>query len=387
MASTTSTTTATSPTTASVETPASNDSATLLSRLRNFDFDAWIEERRAIAKERKSQTPPPIHQKHDKLPVLHNWSLMRWVLLTASWPLVVHELYVWAFGRNLNIVFAFALYTTAFLVNAGRELRILEGLGAAYGFLDGDKHARDELPPDRVKSTVTALLTTATFRPLMVVMLSYRPSQSPLTIDWVALGIELCLYGVVLDFWFYWYHRIMHEHDGLWQFHKTHHLTKHPSPIHTLFADHEQEVMDIAGVPLLTYITLKLMGLPMGFYEWWYCHQLIVFAELIGHSGLRVHVSAPSPIHSLLCLLDMELVVEDHDLHHRTGWKTSHNYGKQTRVVSPTISRTLPLYLSADLACSGTASSALARSASRAPKGILIVRHLCACRSFDALRT
>ncbi|KAJ3497350.1 hypothetical protein NLG97_g1975 [Lecanicillium saksenae] len=28
---------------------------------------------------------------------------------------------------------------------------------------------------------------------------------------------------------------------------------------------------------------------------------------------------------------NMELVIEDHDLHHRTGWKKSHNYGKQTR--------------------------------------------------------
>jgi sterol desaturase/sphingolipid hydroxylase (fatty acid hydroxylase superfamily) len=28
----------------------------------------------------------------------------------------------------------------------------------------------------------------------------------------------------------------------------------------------------------------------------------------------------------------MELCVEDHDLHHRQGWRKSHNYGKQTRV-------------------------------------------------------
>ncbi|WFD31083.1 hypothetical protein MSPP1_002115, partial [Malassezia sp. CBS 17886] len=28
----------------------------------------------------------------------------------------------------------------------------------------------------------------------------------------------------------------------------------------------------------------------------------------------------------------LELVVEDHDLHHRFGWKHSENYGKQTRL-------------------------------------------------------
>lgn len=28
----------------------------------------------------------------------------------------------------------------------------------------------------------------------------------------------------------------------------------------------------------------------------------------------------------------MELCLEDHDLHHRQGWKKSGNYGKQTRM-------------------------------------------------------
>jgi sterol desaturase/sphingolipid hydroxylase (fatty acid hydroxylase superfamily) len=40
----------------------------------------------------------------------------------------------------------------------------------------------------------------------------------------------------------------------------------------------------------------------------------------------------PSPITWLLQLCDAELAVEDHDLHHRRGWKKSFNYGKQTRV-------------------------------------------------------
>ena len=31
-------------------------------------------------------------------------------------------------------------------------------------------------------------------------------------------------------------------------------------------------------------------------------------------------------------LFDAELVIEDHDLHHRKGWRKSFNYGKQTRI-------------------------------------------------------
>jgi len=37
----------------------------------------------------------------------------------------------------------------------------------------------------------------------------------------------------------------------------------------TLYADWEQEVFDIVGIPLLACLSLKAMGLPMGFYEWW----------------------------------------------------------------------------------------------------------------------
>lgn len=128
------------------------------------------------------------------------------------------------------------------------------------------------------------------------------------------------------------YHRAMHDIDFLWQYHRTHHLTKHPNPLLTLFADGEQEIMDIAGVPLLTYFTMRLMGMPMGFYEWWICYMYVVFSELFGHSGVRVVATAPSTVAWLLRYLGVELVVEDHDLHHRKGYKKSSNYGKQTRL-------------------------------------------------------
>ena len=50
--------------------------------------------------------------------------------------------------------------------------------------------------------------------------------------------------------------------------------------------------------------------------------------EIMGHAGLRMYyptaLTGPfmRPIHC-------EGVVEDHDLHHRFGWRDSCNYGKQ----------------------------------------------------------
>ena len=60
------------------------------------------------------------------------------------------------------------------------------------------------------------------------------------------------------------------------------------------------------------------------------CQQYVTFSELAGHTGL--HFVAPSPVRFALQYFDAELVIDDHDLHHRKGWKKSHNYGKQTRL-------------------------------------------------------
>lgn len=62
----------------------------------------------------------------------------------------------------------------------------------------------------------------------------------------------------------------------------------------------------------------------------WMCHEYLIFAEAFGHSGLRVWADVAGISNPILSLFGANLVVEDHDLHHRNGWKRSHNYGKQT---------------------------------------------------------
>lgn len=166
----------------------------------------------------------------------------------------------------------------------------------------------------------------------MAVMVSYRKSELPkdMSIPWLIL--ELGMYPIMVDFWFYIYHRLMHDVPWLWQYHRTHHLTKHPNTLLSLYADGWQEAFDIFVIPILAWASLRLMGMPMGFYETWICYEYTIFVELFGHSGLRVVVSPATPFSPFLRMLDLELVLEDHDLHHRTGWKKSHNYGKQTRL-------------------------------------------------------
>jgi sterol desaturase/sphingolipid hydroxylase (fatty acid hydroxylase superfamily) len=274
----------------------------------------------------------PVHSKEDPMPYLSQWQMHRWVLVHALIPLAIHHAYVTYTGRNLSPVAAVFFYSIAFKLTGIREIRMLRHLSHTYGFLDGDKHERDGVPDVGVAKVLHSLISTSTFRPMMSIFLSYRSALPPASIHWAYLPLEIGLYSVILDFWFYWYHRLMHEVASLWKYHRTHHLTKHPNPLLTLYADVEQEIFDIAAIPLLAWASLKLMGLPMGFYEWWICHMYVVFAELAGHSGLRVHSSPPSTVAWLLRAFDAELVIEDHDLHHRHGWKKAHNYGKQTRL-------------------------------------------------------
>ncbi|KAJ9248410.1 hypothetical protein DTO195F2_8855 [Paecilomyces variotii] len=278
------------------------------------------------------KTEVPVHSKEEKIPYFNEWSVHLWILFHAAIPLVLHQLCTSYTGHIFSPITAFNLYFMAFNIIVVHEARILRRLGHAYGFLDGDKHERDGIPDVGVAKVAKSLYKTTGSRLIAAVYLTYKPGELPIDMHWKWLFLEIGLYGVVLDFWFYWYHRLMHDVGGLWKYHRTHHLTKHPNSLLAAYADHEQEFFDMVGVPLMTYFTLKFMGLPMGFYEWWVCHQYIAFTEVLGHSGIRVYAPAASTFTWLLQYFDAEIIVEDHDLHHRKGWRKSHNYGKQTRV-------------------------------------------------------
>ncbi|KAH8809294.1 hypothetical protein F5884DRAFT_753779 [Xylogone sp. PMI_703] len=281
----------------------------------------------------------PVHPKQDPVPHLPQWSQHLWVLFYSAIPLIIHQallLYPGLHGK-LSRPVVFLLYFTSFNAILVREIHILRRLGHIHGFLDGDTHERDGIPDVGVSKVVASLYKTTGSRLVLATLLAYNPQVSPLTAMshwqwWAVLSLEIGLYGIVLDFWFYWYHRAMHDLDGLWHFHRTHHLTKHPNMTLAAYADHEQEFFDMVGVPFMTYLTLHALGLPLGFYEWWICHQYIAYTEVFGHSGLRVHLTAPSTLGWLLGMFDAEIAIEDHDLHHRKGWRKSHNYGKQTRL-------------------------------------------------------
>ncbi|KAJ5743615.1 hypothetical protein N7533_008485 [Penicillium manginii] len=279
--------------------------------------------------------PIPIHAKTDKLPHLPDWQSHRWILLHASIPLALHQIWLHFTSTPFHPIIAFIFYYQASRFFAFRQLRSMRELGHQYGYLDGDKHDRDGVPDVGVGKTLLSVFLAGFVRPVLTTWLTYTTTEEPLYSllqHPTRVFFEIALYSIAVDFWFYIYHRLMHDVSPLWKYHRTHHLTKHPNPLLTIYADSVQEFFDIAGIPLLAWGTMKLGGFPMGFYEWHVCQLYVLFAEVAGHSGLRIHATVPNPLAEVMRWFGMDLVIEDHDLHHRNGWRRSMNYGKQTRI-------------------------------------------------------
>lgn len=281
-------------------------------------------------------TKAPVYQKTDKVPYFVQWQSHVWVLLYASVPMALHQAWLSITGnKSFHPIAAFALYFVAFSWTVVRQIKCGRKVGQKIGYFDGDAHERDGIPDVGVDKVAAALYKTTGGRIAMAIYLTYNSHQAPIEVLgdvrwWAWLSLQIGLYGIILDFWFYSYHRMMHDIGGLWKFHRTHHLTKHPNSLLSAYADHEQEFFDMVVIPFLTFLTFRAFGIPLGFYDWWICHQYIAFTEVLGHSGLRAYGTPPSTLSWALRMFGAELAIEDHDLHHRKGWRKSHNYGKQT---------------------------------------------------------
>ncbi|KDN53325.1 hypothetical protein K437DRAFT_253360 [Tilletiaria anomala UBC 951] len=299
---------------------------------------------------------PPQHAKDAPVPVLSGFTFNRWLVPRAAVPFLLH----WAWVRfvtcggvgaedwqqcssGLHPILAFLFYSIAFKLIGIHSIKWWRALGGRYGYFDGDK-PRDEVTDDKVTDVILSLISTSTFRPIVAAFLIYDRTLAPPNFgDWKAMlfwvGVQLPLqvsaYSITLDFWFYWYHRLMHEVPWLWKFHKAHHRTRHPNTLLTLFADETQEVFDLVVIPFFTYYTLSFIPFfHVNFYDWFAIQMNIMKIELTGHSGVRLYFTPPNaaPL-GLLQKLGLELIIEDHDLHHRSSWKDrGGNYGKQTRI-------------------------------------------------------
>ncbi|KAF8306161.1 hypothetical protein DL93DRAFT_2144038 [Clavulina sp. PMI_390] len=261
--------------------------------------------------------------RQDKLAIQSYWSQHAFVFPRVAAPMVLQYISMRFLNYSWPWPLAFVLYSFSFLGFSDDMANEFNRLSEEHGFLDGEK-LRDNIPDGRLASTSISTILIVTVRPLLGCFLAYKRQELPHVDLWTP--VHMFIYTCLIDFWYYVYHRAMHEVDFLWRFHKTHHMTKHPCTTLAILADPVQSFCDMIVIPLISFKCH-----PMSFHVWWMTTVYLFYIEAVMHAGTRLYWTSPvtGPI---LEPLGMELVLEDHDLHHRNGWGKASNYGKQTRI-------------------------------------------------------
>ncbi|CAF3462531.1 unnamed protein product [Rotaria sp. Silwood1] len=294
----------------------------ILERLASIDLAS----RKCYQVQPKNPNPPPIH---------NIWLERLWLTCTISPALIIQALWYHFIPKDnyyhtWHPLFTFIFYFLAFLIFtlqlAGRAHYYMKH----YGTFDEENRPRDYVPDKLVPRFIFSVLIYLLARTGGGLILGgYNRNEPPSlgrTISWFFI-IKIGLWLIVLDFFFYSYHRAVHTVPFLWKIHSLHHCSKHPTPIQSILAGDIQDLIEIFLIPLITSLVL-----PLTAHEFWIAQCILIYTEAGGHSGIRAYF--PHVIlYEVLLPFDMELCIEDHDIHHRYG-KSGMNYAN---CVSPYI--------------------------------------------------
>ncbi|KAM0748245.1 hypothetical protein T439DRAFT_304616 [Meredithblackwellia eburnea MCA 4105] len=249
------------------------------------------------------------------------------IIRHAFVPLVLQAISYWAFpDYKWSNGVAYTVYLLSFIAFAIAVVERMNGYCVELGTFDEKNISRDRTPDKSVNGLAKAIILYMFFRTALPFFLHYNKEVNPLfdgAIRW-SFPLRMAAWMITLDYFFYVYHRSSHEVDALWFIHQHHHTTKHPTAILAILAEDYQECLEIALIP-----TIASLLVPMTFSELYLNMCWTIYVEMLGHSGVRSYW--PHPVLWFLRYVNMDLVVEDHDLHHRFG-KSGKNYGKQSRV-------------------------------------------------------
>ncbi|KEI37590.1 uncharacterized protein L969DRAFT_96118 [Mixia osmundae IAM 14324] len=220
---------------------------------------------------------------------------------------------------------AYPFYLLSFVGFSHTLLGRLHYYMEKYGVFDEDVRGRDTVDDKHADHIGKSIFAYILLRGLGPFLYAYDKTEMPLSGLSMWSLPKIAIAGVVLDYFFYVYHRSCHQSDAIWFIHRFHHSTKHPTAILSIQAEEYQELLEVIIIPTLTQIAV-----PMTFSELWVAITYLLYVEALGHSGIRADWSHPLTT-PFLRPFNMELAVEDHDLHHRYG-KSGLSYGKQSRV-------------------------------------------------------
>jgi sterol desaturase/sphingolipid hydroxylase (fatty acid hydroxylase superfamily) len=124
------------------------------------------------------------------------------------------------------------------------------------------------------------------------------------------------LFEIILDFFHYWSHRMLHLNKHLYRnTHKTHHQHANPIFINAYYFSPLDLILSIS-IPMM--LTIIILPYNLSLFEFLMISVYKQYTELAGHSGkiLAPASSFPQCIW-LPRLLQIELYAEDHHAHHK----------------------------------------------------------------------
>lgn len=124
------------------------------------------------------------------------------------------------------------------------------------------------------------------------------------------------LFEIILDFFHYWAHRILHMNKNLYQFiHKLHHKHVNPVIINAYYLSILELIISIS-IPMI--LTVNILPYNLSLFEFIMISVYKQYTELAGHSGRILSPASSFPQCIWIPrLLNIELYAENHDLHHK----------------------------------------------------------------------
>jgi len=171
----------------------------------------------------------------------------------------------------------------------------------------------------------TTFLETGTNMFLYNKLTHNPPSLSDITGSIVYFIPVSFAFEIILDFFHYWSHRILHLNKYLYtRSHKTHHKFANPVMINAYYFS-QTDIFCTIIVPMI--LTVNIFPYQLSFFDLVMISVYKQYSELAGHSGkMLAPVSSFPQCIWIPRLLNIELYAEDHDLHH----KVSHcNFAKR----------------------------------------------------------
>ena len=225
------------------------------------------------------------------------------------------------FTSDLLIQFMFSLTTNYLFID------FMESINKNKNLIMSEKRKEiDNIPKERfykefdlyvISTTLVESITQVIVKKNFICDFSYSGNL----IEFIYISFA---YEIIFDFFHYCSHYYLHKNLYLYKkFHKTHHKWTYPTSILSFYI-HPIDYVLTNSIP--TFLTIYIFPFHLNYFNYQLIQQYKTLLEISGHSGKVIKSSSFIQFVWLPRIFNIQLKVEDHDLHHTLN---NCNYAKR----------------------------------------------------------